>query len=298
MLSNLFTLIFNPTTLLIVGIIVIPYLIENKKYKETTYYQTLKLPYYSVKYNKGRYGEYLSYKHLKAFEKSGAKFLFNVYIPKNETETTEIDVMMICKYGLFVIESKNYSGWIFGNENQLNWTQTLPSGHKEHFYNPIKQNKTHINHLLAYLCEDFPVYSIIAFSDRCTLKSINVISPNTKVINRSKILETATDVCNSTSPHLSQEEIDRIYSILYPLTQVDDSVKQQHIANIQNGKIKTPPTTTTSVAVNPTEKNQQENVCPRCGANLVLRKTKKGENSGKEFWGCSNYPKCRYKKDI
>lgn len=302
MLSDLLSIIFNPTTLLLVGIIVVPYLIENNKYKKTTYYQTLKLPYYSVKYNKGRYGEYLSYKHLKDFEKSGAKFLFNVYIPKNETETTEIDLIMICQYGLFVVESKNYSGWIFGNENQLKWTQTLPSGrgnsHKEHFYNPIKQNRSHINYLNAYIYDSFPVYSIIAFSDRCTLKSVNVTSPDIKVINRSRILSTVNAICNSTSPYLTQEKIDEIYNKLYPLTQVDDSIKQQHIANLQNGKHPTPPPINAPIVVNNPQEMQQENICPRCGATLVLRKTKKGENLGKEFWGCSNFPKCRYKKDL
>ncbi len=52
--------------------------------------------------------------------------------------TTEIDLLLIHPKGLFVFESKNYSGWIFGNEVYQNWTQTLPKGrrgdvHKERF---------------------------------------------------------------------------------------------------------------------------------------------------------------------
>lgn len=34
--------------------------------------------------------------------------------------------------------------------------------------------------------------------------------------------------------------------------------------------------------------------CPKCGSNLVLRESKRGVNAGNTFWGCSNFPKCRY----
>ena len=95
---------------------------------------------------------------------------FSADIRGIKEETTEIDVLMISPKGLFVFESKNYSGWIFGSENQKNWYQTLPAGrgrsHKENFYNPIMQNRSHIKHLKAFLGTDIPVRSIIVFSDR------------------------------------------------------------------------------------------------------------------------------------
>lgn len=34
-------------------------------------------------------------------------------------------------------------------------------------------------------------------------------------------------------------------------------------------------------------------ICPKCGGEMVLRTVKKGENAGKQFWGCANYPQCR-----
>lgn len=34
-------------------------------------------------------------------------------------------------------------------------------------------------------------------------------------------------------------------------------------------------------------------LCPRCSGQMVKRIAKGGENAGKEFWGCSNFPKCR-----
>ena len=131
------------------------YLYKNSNYKKETYYQVTKHSYISVLFNKGSYGEYLTYKNLKRFEAEGAKFLFNVYIPMRQGKTTEIDVVMISSKGVFVLESKNYSGWIFGDEEQQYWYQTLPMSkwgiHKEKFYNPIKQNNTHIKYLKKIL---------------------------------------------------------------------------------------------------------------------------------------------------
>ena len=130
-------------------------------YKESTYYKITKQPYFALHRNVGLYGEYLTYKKLQSLEKKGAKFLFNVYVPKENGETSEIDVLMICEKGLFVFESKNYSGWIFGTEDQLHWYQTLKKGwgksQKEQFYNPIMQNNSHIKHLTAFLGKALPM---------------------------------------------------------------------------------------------------------------------------------------------
>lgn len=94
-------LIFTPVVL--ISIIIIYY--KNKKYKEGTYYKTTKISYFNVIYNIGKFGEYLIYKYLKKFEDQGAKFLFNVYVPKNDEETTKIDVLMISNKGLYVFEN-------------------------------------------------------------------------------------------------------------------------------------------------------------------------------------------------
>ena len=39
-------------------------------------------------------------------------------------------------------------------------------------------------------------------------------------------------------------------------------------------------------------------LCPRCGGQLILRTAKKGDNAGNQFYGCSNFPKCRYIQNI
>ena len=237
-LTPLFALILNPFSLIICIIVILVLIKKNKECKDGSYYKITKNSYLSTKQNVGKYGEYLIYKYLKPLEASGAKFLFNVYIPKENGETTEIDVLMICSKGIFVFESKNYSGWIFGSETQKNWYQTLPKGrgrsHKENFFNPIMQNRSHINHLKTFIGEEFPVTSIIVFSERCTLKNIQIKSSDISVIKRYDVCSTVSKICNQTTVLLSETDILSLYNKLYPCTQVDDATKKQHIINIEN----------------------------------------------------------------
>ena len=224
-------IIFLLGYLLIQGIII-------KQYYSGSYYQVTRNSYFAMNGDLGKKGEYHIYKRLRKLEDRGCKFLFNVYIPKNEDTTTEIDVLLLSPKSLFVFESKNYSGWIFGSETQRNWTQTLPQGgrrsHKERFYNPIMQNRTHITSLLSLIEKDIPTWSIIAFSERCTLKDISVQSSNVRVINRYDVGRTISSICRQTqSDALSESEIEALYHQLYPYSQCSEEVKAQHIANIQ-----------------------------------------------------------------
>mgnify|MGYP000131284809 FL=1 len=61
-----------------------------------------------------------------------------------EDGTTQIDHILVSRFGVFVIETKNFSGWIFANAKQATWTQVL--FHKKFkFQNPIFQNMRHVN---------------------------------------------------------------------------------------------------------------------------------------------------------
>ena len=338
---QLFVALLNPIFLIPLATFILVYIKKNKDYKDSAYYQITKVPYLSVRRDLGRWGEYLTYKYLKKFENDGAKFLFNIYIPKENGETTEIDVLMICQKGIFVFESKNYSGWIFGSEKQKNWYQTLPAGrgksHKEHFYNPIMQNRSHIKHLKAFIGDQISMHSVIVFSERCTLKNVEVKSADIRVINRNEVEAVVSKVCTKTSEDLlSEADVINLYNKLYPYTQSSEDVKKRHIANIQNNLVEKPslvaeeidsvqqkeseeshmvekivsePSVEISTEVekvqNETDEmvaesvevdmnESQEYKCPRCGGNLVLRTASRGVNAGNQFWGCENFPKCRY----
>lgn len=295
----------NFIAVLLLAFLIFAFWWKNKEYKKTAYYQVTNNPLLQVRFDPGLYGEYLTYKHLKVQEEKGAKFLFNLYVPKANGETSEIDVMMIHPKGIFVFESKNYSGWIFGSETQKMWTQTLPAGrgrsHKESFYNPIMQNQSHIKHLNAFLGEYVPTRSVIVFSERCTLKKLQLKSDDVYVIKRNRVAQIVSQIC-CTIPNkvLNDTDILNIYNRLYPLTQINSTTKEQHIRDIQIKKTN-PPTSLNSSTQQQESTNESVTsytnknfLCPWCGGKLVLRTAKRGESIGKQFYGCSNYPKCKY----
>lgn len=240
----------------------------------------------------GRRGEKLTERELnlvRLFGRSG-KVLRNVYVPKDNGETSEIDVLFITQKGIFVIESKNYSGWIFGDEQSAYWTASLPNSQKNKFYNPIKQNRSHIKWLGQYLQDTVPLFSVVVFSERCELKKVTVESPDIYVIKRDRLYAVVRKIWDSTEDKLDDLQVVSIYGQLKQLTKVDLAVKQAHVETIREKYIKPDQRSQASAD------SQESLICPRCGGTLVLRTAKKGPNTGNSFYGCSNYPKCRYVK--
>jgi hypothetical protein len=177
----------------------------------------------------GRKGEFLTYSYLERLGDQH-KLLTNVYLPKGDGTTTEIDLIMITETGIYVFESKNYSGWIFGDENSKFWTQSFQSGKKFRFYNPIWQNKKHISILKNHLGLGSEVFrSYIIFSERCELKKMFVRSPEVKVMNRNVLTKEIEHDLNSLANRLTIWEINQIYNELSRYALADAATKQAHI---------------------------------------------------------------------
>ena len=99
---------------------------------------------------------------------------------------------------------------------------------------------------------------------------------------------------NKSGVILSQDKIELLYEKLYPLSQADNSLKMAHNENVQQKRsISKSEATDTSTA-----SADSESICPRCGGHLVLRTANKGKHIGQRFYGCSNYPRCRYTSTI
>lgn len=90
---------------------------------------------------------------------------------KVDDGTTQIDHVVISKYGIFVVETKNYTGWIFGKEREPKWTRTV-NGKSDSFQNPIRQNIRHIKSLSELLgVDEYLFHSVIAFCGDAEFKT-------------------------------------------------------------------------------------------------------------------------------
>ena len=220
--------------------------------------------------------------------------LQNVYVPRQDSGTSEIDVLLLSTKGIFVFESKDFAGWIFGRGNQKNWTVTLYAGkdwfgfkhtEKHHFYNPVRQNQSHIKTLRYYLDTPAPMYSVVVFSNRSELKSISDIPENVEVLQTSDLPYYLRNVLESFSDVISEDKVDFMHAKLKQHVNVDIETEIEHLASI--GK---------RVEAKKAEAVQEK--CPWCKSKLVIRTAKRGPNPGKQFYGCSNYPNCTYTRNI
>jgi len=183
----------------------------------------------------GKRGESLSARELKWVNLFGRKgnILRNLYVPKGNGDTSEIDVIYLTQKGIFVLESKNYSGWIFGTESDTYWTVRLPGQQNNRFYNPIKQNQTHLKWLGTFVGDHVPLFSIIVFSERCELKKVQVDSSDIAVVKRDRIYATIRSIWEKSPDILSEEEIISLTEKLQPLTLASEKTKQEHIYSIE-----------------------------------------------------------------
>lgn len=219
--------------------------------------------------NKGQFGEYATEFALTNHNLKGDFIVLkNIYLPLRQG-TTEIDLVMIHEKGIFVFESKNYSGWIFGDWEQLYWTQSFQNGKKYSFYNPIRQNRTHISALASYLGKPVSAFtSYIVFSERCSFAKVPPNTADVVIVHRPDMLKKLRAMLKQSTPVYSHEEIQAMASKLQEFTNKSAVEKQHHINDI-------------------------ETKCPFCGSELILRNGRYGE-----FWGCSTYPKCRFTRQI
>ncbi len=158
-------------------------------------------------------------------------FIFNnLTIPSDHNGSSQIDHLVVSKFGIFVIESKDYKGWIFGGKDQDNWTQSLPGGkNKFQFQNPIRQNWSHIMSLKLLMpsIAENTYQSIIVFTDSCEFKT----EPIANVVHSEEIVAC---IQKHTETKLSEENLHLILGKLSYVCQTANISPSQHIDNLHS----------------------------------------------------------------
>jgi len=120
---------------------------------------------------KGLFGEFLVNSAARLFLKKGRYKLIKDVTLRASDGTTQIDHLILSKFGIFVVETKNMKGWIFGSENQHSWTQKIFKKSIK-FQNPLRQNYKHVKALQALTgLKDEHVFSVIVFVGDGTFKT-------------------------------------------------------------------------------------------------------------------------------
>jgi len=158
-------------------------------------------------------------------------FLFNNIIIKSKNNTsTQIDHIVVSKFGVFVIESKDLSGWIFGSNNSSTWTQSLPGAIKYKFQNPLRQNYGHLmalKELMPFVKDNF--YNVVVFTGNAEIKTERMEN----VLYLSELIEF---IKKHNQVKLNENEVQFAIGKLSYACQTINITVGEHVANIYANK--------------------------------------------------------------
>lgn len=122
---------------------------------------------------KGKMGEIMIIAHVDKYLNDDYILLNNCTFKDEQGRTTQVDHILISVYGIFVIETKNYKGWIYAHQYQKQWTQKLGKQSYQ-FQNPLHQNYRHVKVLeviLSDLIESTHIHSLVVFTPKSEFKT-------------------------------------------------------------------------------------------------------------------------------
>ena len=256
---------------------------------------------------KGMAGEiFVGYFLKKLLDKDQYQIVNDVLIPDQYGGTTQIDHIVFSQYGIFVIETKNWGGKIYGEADSEYWKQYFFGNKPNNHSNPIKQNIKHIKCLAE----------LTGASEKCFMSAVIVLGFSI-LKNKDRIPESVGHSIPGLINYIKsyREEImtaEELAAIVETIAKhrLKNSfrnkrahtkyVKDNIIAKKQSAGKRVPKSEPaaeniqeTAVAVEVAEEPERPDpprFCPICGSLMVERVSGKGKNQGQLFWGCSKYP--------
>jgi restriction system protein len=198
--------------------------------------------------------------------------------------TTQLDHLVLSRFGVFVIETKNMSGWIFGDADQHKWTQVQKGGKRRSFQNPLRQNYAHVKAVQEILGIDNKLlHSFVVFTGTAEPKTDmpeNVawgLQALGRLIAVRKQLVLSDAQVSEYAGKLQGQALENT-----------NAVRKEHLQHLE----KKAAAKTQIPTKNPTT-SEDLHLCPKCGSQMVERTNHK---TGEAFWGCMGFPKCRATK--
>lgn len=218
---------------------------------------------------KGWFGELKSTFNMWLFLDSDVYNRVHDIIIPSSNGTSQIDHILVSKFGIFIVETKNKDGWIFGSEDQPQWTQVI-YGKKYQFQNPLKQAYRQKKVLADFLhINQSSIRTVVFFVGNCKFKT--ELPPNVLNSGLSNYIEGFRDI------QFSDVEVKNMLQGLEHHQSNSNLTNSDHVKSLR-------------------ERHSSTTNCPKCGSKLKIRTATKGSNSGSKFLGCGNFPICRFTK--
>lgn len=195
--------------------------------------------------------------------------------------TTQLDHLVLSRFGIFVIETKNMSGWIFGGADQQKWTQVQKGGKRRSFQNPLRQNYSHVKAVQEILGIDYNIlHNFVVFTGTAEPKTDMPENVAWGLRALGKLIAVRKQLV------LSDIQMNAFAQKLQGLALENNrTVRNEHLQNLEK-KAAPKPHAPSPMPANPVGQTS----CPKCGGEMVKRANRK---TGDAFWGCAKFPKCR-----
>ena len=236
---------------------------------------------YNTPERKGARGERLVHNVLSSVLDESKYRVFSDLILPVAGGTTQLDHLVLSRFGIFVIETKNMSGWIFGSADQQKWTQVQKGGKRRSFQNPLRQNHAHVKAVESILEVDLNVlHNFVVFTGSAEPKTDmpeNVawgLRALGKLIAARQQIVFSEIQLNALTEKLQRQALEN-----------NKAVHKQHLQNLEKKAA------TKTVAQSSRQSDHvSQTSCPECGGEMVKRINRKTADT---FWGCAKFPKCR-----
>ena len=156
----------------------------------------------------------------------------NVYIPTKNGKTSEIDLLVLSKKGLFVFECKNYGGNIYGDAKRQKWIQYV-GNKKSFFYNPLLQNKNHAKYIKEFLKLEIPIVPLVTTISRGKWKIKNLSNDDYILGINCHFVDIYNKMPES---EIAKNNYKSILQTLEPLSRPDEEIQIKHISQTKNYK--------------------------------------------------------------
>lgn len=251
--------------------------------------------------------------------------LHDIYLEYGEL-SAQIDYMLVTRGCFYVIECKNLYGNIEVN-SKGDFIRTINFGKrylKEGIYSPITQNRRHLELIKQVRGEEFGALKKLAFEKFFydNYRSVIVLANPKTVVNdkyankeiKAQIIRAdalidyirrVNSEAKKDRAELSDKDMEERaefflskhsernvdYAEKYHSSYLSPVTTERVEAIIPERPMKA--TDRLSVSLQNPEQPGRSTVCPKCGAEMVLRTAQKGGKVGNQFWGCSKFPKCK-----
>lgn len=196
--------------------------------------------------------------------------------------TTQLDHLVLSRFGIFVIETKNMSGWIFGGgSDQQKWTQVQKGGKRRSFQNPLRQNYAHVKAVQEILGVDTKVlHNFVVFTGTAEPKTDMPENVAWGLRALGKLIAVRRQLVFS-----DNQVNDFVQKMQGQALENNRSVRKEHVQNLERKAA------AKANVLSPSPASAEGQLsCPKCGGELAKRTNRK---TGDVFWGCTKFPKCR-----